>query len=908
MNVKFVKIVFLIIILLLHIILYAANNGKIAGRITDESNGDALPGVNIILLKTTLGAASDADGHYFITNIPPGSYDILISMIGYKTIRLNQVQVSADLTTRVNLKLAPEILKGEMVTIVAEQPLIQKDITAKMAIISGEKIREQMPVNTLMDVLKSQAGVIEDAQGLIHIRGGRADEIAYYIDGIQVENVLNGNSPVSLDINIIQELSVLTGGFNAEYGDVMSSVINITTREGNSDFQFRMQYESAMINSSPYHQPDWFFKSDEIKKLNPSEPQSYRDAVRDSAGNSAFRLFNVFNSKYDSQIPVKVPGKLSSYLSGKVPCLSNLFFFLSGNYFNENSYLPWGFRLERQILGKLTYNPIPGIKLNLIYENHHELNQSYSHIYKYFPYFYQLGQGDQSVIRMITDRFGFTMTHALNPHTFYTLHLSYLHHTQRREITERTVFFDSQTGAFLSSDYLQRAFIFGRESDFWYGDDRDWFRNHSRTYSSRFQLTTQMNPNHQFKIGFDIRQHQIFQHRIQRPWIASFYHRIEFYDRKPVEGAAFIQDKMEYDFMVLNLGLRLDYVYNNDTYWNDPGNIQYVDEKNHFKFVPQVRVPGRVQLSPRIGLAHPVTEKLVLHFAYGHFFQNPGYSILFLNDTYLPNLKESDPLLGNPGLKPQTTIAFEVGTKYQIFPTTALELTGFFRDMRNLVTTQYYARAPYDYTIFINQDYGRIKGLDFTLIKRAGGYFSGILNYTYMVARGSGNDPFTGYYYREEDAHLRPKREIYLDFDRTHDLSINLDFRLPISFGPEFKRSQPFGGIGLNILFSFASGLPYTPLDYSEASFNVEPNSARMGNSKSFDVRLDKRMKLQGIEHVFYLKIENLFDWKNPRIVWEATGDPWNGGPEDYNTKDRQADPTHVGPPRQIRIGYYLNL
>ncbi len=908
MHIKFVKILLLAIVLLYNLILFASNSGKIAGRVSDESSDEPLPGVNIVLLKTSLGAASDSKGQFFITNIPPGTYHLLVSMIGYKTVKMNEVRVIADLTTRLDFKLTPEILKGEMVTIVAEQPLIQKDITAKMAIISGESIRDQMPVTTLTDVLKSQAGVVEDGRGQIHIRGGRADEIAFYIDGVQVENVLNGEIPAAIDINAIQELSVLTGGFNAEYGEVMSGVVNITTREGEPDFQFRLQYESAMLNSSPFRQADWLLKSDLANDLKPAEKEWYRDAVKDGNRNSAFRPFNVFNSKYNSRIPVKLPGRLSSFMSGKVPYLSNLFFFLSGTYLNENSYLPWGFRLERQVLGKLTYTPISGIKLNLIYENQAESTQNYSHLYKYFPYFNAQGRGEQSIHRIVMNRFGFSMTQTLNPATFYSLHFNYLSQNQRREIEARTVVFDSQTGAFLSSDYLQRAFVFGRESDFWYGDDRDWFRNHCRTYSTKFHITSQMNPNHQVKFGFDLRQHQIFQHRIQRPWAASFYHRIEFYDRKPVEGAAFIQDKMEYDFMVLNLGLRLDYVHNNDMFWQDPGNIQYIDGNNQFQFVPQIKVPRSVQISPRIGLAHPVTDKLVFHFAYGHFFQNPPYSILFLNDTFLPNLKESDPILGNPGLKPQTTIAFEVGAKYQLSPDIALELTGYFRDMRNLITTQYYARAPYDYTIFVNQDYGRVKGFDFTLVKRAGRFFAGNLNYTLMMAKGSGHDPFTGYYYREEDAHLRPKREIFLDFDRTHDFSVNLDFRLPTDFGPEFIRTKPLGGIGLNALFSFASGLPYTPLDYSEASFNVEPYSARMGNSKSLDLRLDKQLKLCGIGQVIYLKIENLFNWKNPRIVWEATGDPWNGGPEDYNTKDCQADPTHIGPPRQIRLGYYLKL
>ena len=342
--------------------------------------------------------------------------------------------------------------------------------------------------------------------------------------------------------------------------------------------------------------------------------------------------------------------------------------------------------------------------------------------------------------------------------------------------------------------------------------------------------------------------------------------------------------------------------------FRSPGNIQYVDENNEFHFQPQVDVPKRIQISPRIGLAHPITERLVFHFAYGHFFQNASYSVLFRNDTYLPNLQESDPILGNPGLKPQKTIAFEVGGKYKVTEDIALDITGFYRDMRNLVATQYYARAPYDYTIFINQDYGRVKGFDLTLTKRYSHFISGTLNYTFMVAKGSGNDPFSGYYYREEDAHLKPKREIYLDFDRTHDLSVNVDFRFPRNFGPKVFGIKPLARTGLNVLFNMASGLPYTPQNRYVATFEIEPNSERIGSSNSLDLRLDKRFKAGGLDHVVYLKIENLFDSINPRYIWSETGEPWDGGPTTNNTKDRQANPENVGPRREIRLGYYLYL
>ena len=886
----------------------AAITGKISGTVIDLDTGSPLPGANVLIVGTTMGAASDLTGSYFITNVPPGVYEVQARMIGYKNVQVSGLKVSSDLTTTMNFEMQPTVLEGEVVTITAEQPLIQKDITAKMSVIDGQAISEKMPVATITDVLKVQAGVVEGEDGSIHIRGGRTGEVAYFIDGVLVKNILSGGFGSALDVNSIQEMSVLTGGFNAEYGDAMSGVVNIATKEGSKNLGLRIQYESPMLNESPYHQTDWVLETDLVSGLSDAQKMEFMDAVRDSTGESAYEHVSVLDSKYKEKIPLKILGRFNGSVSGSVPFLPKLFFFASGVYGNENSYLPWGFDLERQLFSKLTYRISPQLKTTLSYQYSWDYYQPYSHRYKYYQYYNKQGLGDQPTVRTYTDRAAFSLTHTLSQSTFYTVNLAYFYRNMRRAIEARTVVFDEETGAFITSDYIKRAFVFGREGDFWYGDDRDWYRYNTTTYNAKLDLTSQLHANHQLKFGFDLKQNNIFRHRIQRSWEAAFYHRLEYYDRDPFEGALYIQDKMEYDFMILNIGLRLDYVHNNDTYWKDPGNIQYVDENNNFHFQPQVDVPKRIQFSPRIGLAHPVTDRLVFHFAYGHFFQSPSYSVLYRNDTYLPNLEESDPILGNPGLKPQKTIAFEVGGKYRITDNVAVDVTGYYRDMRNLVTTQYYARAPYDYTIYINQDYGRVKGFDLTLTKRYSNYISGNLNYTFMVAKGSGNDPLTGYYYREEEAYLRPKREIYLDFDRTHDLSMNVDFRFPRNFGPTLFGIQPLARTGINILYSMASGLPYTPQNRYEATFDIEPNSERKGMYSSVDVRLDKRFKLGGLDHVFYLKIENLLDSINDRAVWSETGDPWDGGPTTSTTKDRQANPSNVGPRREIRLGYYIQL
>jgi len=105
--------------------------GKIAGKISDAVTGDPLPFVNVIVLGTTIGGASDIDGNYSILNIPPGNYNVKASAIGYNAVTVTNVRVSIDLTTQVDFQLNETSLQlGQDVVVVATKPLIQKDLTA----------------------------------------------------------------------------------------------------------------------------------------------------------------------------------------------------------------------------------------------------------------------------------------------------------------------------------------------------------------------------------------------------------------------------------------------------------------------------------------------------------------------------------------------------------------------------------------------------------------------------------------------------------------------------------------------------------------------------------------------------------------------------------------------------------
>jgi outer membrane receptor protein involved in Fe transport len=900
------------VLLLVSSLLFAGTTGKIAGVIKDKQSGDPLPGVNVVVEETKLGAVTDFEGHYFVTQVPPGVYTVRASLIGYREVHVTNVQVNIDLTTSLNFDLEATVLEsGEAVVIVAERPLVQKDITAKMAIVAGDRIAERMPVTTFFEALATQAGFVQDENGSIHVRGGRLGEIAYLIDGIYVENPFSGGFGAELEIEAIKEMEVLSGTFNAEYGDAMSAVINVVTKEGSDKYHGKLQYESPMLNDSPYHQKDWLLTLDEVKSLPLDQQEQYKDAVRDSLGNSAYRFVSVLDHPHVKRYTLlPMLGTVSANFSGPVPLLSKLNFFLTGRFANENSQLPFGFDILRLGTLKLNYDLAANLKASYGVEISRLYTQDYVHNYKYYFYNEEQGIGSYPTIEEGKQRHSLIVTHTLNRSTFYTLSGSYFRNREQEIVPNSTVIADPNTGELIASTYLPRTFVRGIDTNFRLGDVRYWTKTRTETYNLKFDLTSQIQRHHQIKTGLDFKRHDIFRHQIGMPPRGQ----LEFFDRGPKELAVYVQDKLEYDFMILNIGLRFDYADPQDFYLPDPGNalIRVTDASGQSSFITpeKQRAPAKRQFSPRIGLAHPVTDKTVLHFSYGHFFQNPRYYDLYRNDD-LRDILANDALVGNPGLKPQRTTAFEVGLKQQLTDDMVLDVTAYSKDVKNLVSSFFYFTQGRGYTIFTNADFGRIQGIDVTIDKRYSNYVSGQFNYTFSVAKGNESDPLEGYNsYREETAHLRPNRDFYLDFDRRHDFSLNVDLRFPAGFGPEIFGVKPLANTGLNVLAEMASGLPYTPLsrEGEEASVNPEKNSARKPWTKTVDLRAIKDFRAGGLQWRAFLKVENLLDNINVLRVWERTGDAWDQGPTSVLPKDRQANPENTGPRRTIRLGAFVQF
>jgi len=224
-------------------LMFAGTTGKISGKVVDENN-QPLIGCNIVVKGTSLGAATNIKGEYFILNIPPGKYDLTASMIGYGTVTVEGTLVMVDLTAKTNFFLKPETIEGDVITVTAEKPTVRLDQTSMSAVVSSDDI-ENLPVTDVGDVIELQAGIVRDPNGGFHVRGGRSSEVSFWVDGVATTDSYDGSSGLEIENAGIQEVQVISGTFNAEYGQAMSGIVNVVTKDGGLNYQGNLDFFSG---------------------------------------------------------------------------------------------------------------------------------------------------------------------------------------------------------------------------------------------------------------------------------------------------------------------------------------------------------------------------------------------------------------------------------------------------------------------------------------------------------------------------------------------------------------------------------------------------------------------------------------------------------------------------------------
>ncbi len=823
--------------------------GKLVGTVRDEA-GTPLPGANVYLEGTRLGAATDADGDYVILNIPPGVYTVHVSFLGYQDQRYPGIEIEADRTTFLNVTLKQAPIEVKPIVVRPPQQAVRKDVTWRAEIVKGREMSD-LPVESGEEAVRLQAGVTEGPGGELHIRGGRSDEITYYVDGLPVTNPLTGKTLSLLDRSYIQELTLLAGTFAAEYGNALAGVVNVVTREGSDRWQgelelwgpktylFRSPTGTWMFrHTSLYQAPDWYGPGTDVHRDSVSSTSLYRVPDMGTAGQA--RLW------------------LGGSLLGK-----RLRIFLSGTAKNTPSYLPFGYQREQGLLAKLTYTRSAYI-LNVVLESGREASQSYNHAWKYHPEGYPVTHS-QFLRAQISFR------HMLTSRLYYRIILG-------RQVQAETTQVDHKA----PEEYEDP--VRDDHNEFYLAGDYPLYRRSLwQSYTLRSDIVYQLG-RQEIKLGGIATLHDLNKYERERLYVYGFIGdpQIESFHRSPVQFAIYLQDKLELDNLILNLGLRYDYFDAKAKMWKDIRD----------PYSPRIPVKPKSQLSPRLGVALPVSERLVFFFSYGHFFQVPSFEALYRHPSYLnpDSLPTQLGIVGNPNLNPKQTVGYEAGISFAPAPGLRVNVSLYGRDIRGLLTTREVRAYPYTYYVYDNQDFASVLGMSFGLKFRSTRYLRYTFSYTYQVARGNRSSPIQGFY-NAYTGLVEVMKEFYLDFDRRHLIQGTL------------MREWPNLGFQLGIAFRIASGLPYTP--FIAPGVVAEENSARMPWTQTFDVTLNKSWRLGKAAATLMIEIRNLFDAKNVFAVYPATGDPFNPGRTTayMSTEDYARNPSHLGPPRTLRVG-----
>src|SRR3972149_1137896 len=224
--------------------------GVIRGAIRDAGNKEALPLVNVKIKGTYYGAAADLDGNYVIANMAPGSYTLEFTILGYTTVQRTDVKVIAGQETIVNQDMAETVLSlGQEGVVGGEKPLFNLDETSSRRSVTAEDLRAT-PVANVKDVVTQQVGVVQ-TDNEVHIRGGRSHENAYLLDGISIQDPLAGTGfGLQLSADVVEEIEVITGGYNAEYGQATSGVVNVSLKEGGERYRGGLVYKTDKPGAS----------------------------------------------------------------------------------------------------------------------------------------------------------------------------------------------------------------------------------------------------------------------------------------------------------------------------------------------------------------------------------------------------------------------------------------------------------------------------------------------------------------------------------------------------------------------------------------------------------------------------------------------------------------------------------
>ena len=905
----------------------AQETGKVQGRVTDAASGQPIVGAQLSVLGTRLGNITNAEGFYFINNVPAGLHDIGVQFIGYQAVTVRQQRVLAGQTITVDFKLQQSAVQIAALEIIGEtQPLVPRDQVASKNIVTAQTV-EELPVDDIRQIITLQPGVVGGVgKDGLSIRGGRSGEEAVYVDGVLIRNFNGGNSNLEIGVNSVSEVDVLTGGFSAEYGEAQSGIVNYVTRSGGR------RWTGALSLQTDEFMPKEWSRGMNRGELSFGGPL-YRNLSFFLAGTMEGRQ-SADMGKFWRDVPVFVASGVDTVVSYTPPGTNDTREVIIPNFveYDLGGRYPFTNSDEATLDTKLDLSYGSGSRIFLTAKGSRVQNRNFTRANLYNPSAFGGGRTtSRAYILGWTHNFVQSAEQALA----LDVKLAMTKDEGLGGVLDRSWELDNRS-PFLGFTFSNMKFMVD-EDDFPVDEAlvERFLRNEGRR--TPFEITrTDLAQASEFWINpyaasgtfntrgtggtFTYAKEEQLQGRVTVDWQVNRQNRLkfggdytdidtrfanvgyqslsfaQFWVENPSRQSLFVQDRLDLGDLVVEGGLRYDRFDPKTNFATTPG---YLDLDDPTSFA---EAPVRSTLSPRLGVSFPVTVNSTFRLSYGHFAQVPD-----LNEYYFgkntdffrfrnTNTNDRFALPADIG----KTIAFEFGYRQLLGPDFVFDIAAYNRDKTKDATYRKLAwedpsnpgSIAYLNTL-TNGDFGTIRGVDLRLDRRFGRIMDVMLGYSYQDARNTGTDPltFTRLFARiETNANQllglppNPAQAIRAtEENRNHNLTGNFSVHFPANY--ETTWLQNFGLFGT---FRFLSGLPYSPLAEAGSAILTGPPTA-FGNAgelrddeistartpwiKSFDLKVQKGVRLMGWNAQIFLDARNVLDLENRTGIFLTTGD-----------------------------------
>lgn len=911
--------------------------GSITGRVVDQRTNHAIPFANVAVIGAQRGGLTDSEGQFVITGIPLGTYELSVRFLGYRPGSRTGVTVTAGKPLVVNFELSEMVVQEvKTVEVTAERRLVEVKQGATVRSVTASEIRN-LPVQTVGDVLQRQAGISTNGDQ-IHIRGGRSDETVFVINGVTNRDLVTGQSTAGqINARSVAEVNVATGAYDVRYGNALSGVVEVKLKEGGDKLSGGMTTTGGSYGGRAFQlvvggpDPVWSRLLRTVGVRLPGSVASILD-VSGSLYDTRYRYMNpVRNDFYANTIePIFVPSDSYRLKSS----YEDSFFgkrFNYGDMFSPSADNRWALRYG------LTWKPSVRDKWAFDFSKRIAIDQGFSRTFitargdqgdPTYPWQWAHRINNAPTIFEDNVQSSLSWRRALDATGFTELHFSRYFFAQRQDVMGKMWWdFAADKCLYTAPDdlsYFDSTDV--RRNDYFYdtGDDNIWQDRRTTTYQLQGNFLKRIK-RHELELGFDHQSQSVQYVTIEDPWIEDA-NRLggshDVWTVHPWVGNFYARDRLDYEGFTGNIGIRADYWFlgrEAESAIADPTNRNLTSETRE-KFYDETRTffgrRYKLKLSPRVIVAHPITQNSSFFFNYGQFTQNPSYRYVYSRLTSVSS--ESFPLLGNPNLNPQVSVNYELGAKHMFLPTAAANLTFFVKDTYDYPASTLFAggeaeagEVPKPVFVYLNGHFARSRGFELELEKRRSHNWSGKIIYTYQQTKGKSSDPNEQKVVQETGGNASDTRlsETFVAWNRPHKLAVIFDAR--------FDKTAPMSWLrysGLNLYIQGYSGRPYTPQNPLTTQAG-EPNSKNGPFQITTDLRMNRSL------HMFSRRLDlsvvgvnvfsnHLINRVDPvsgsgRVWGEGSYDPILFPSTRYNTYLRQSavnDPSNYGDGVQWRF------